>query len=988
MVLVNMKNGFLWKLVVGIVVFSIVNSHTSVFAMDNILGINYGQGYFYNKPYQEVNSSFVLPKDHPNWPFNPSASYADPTYAAYVAQQEVEYPDYNSAQRANQVAIPSYVDTADEFMTLLGQEYGSGDSRSRAGAAFIVYTMLGRTAPRNSNANSDITVSGADFSMLRELLDDTAKYTVRWHVQYVTSRSAGGDCVNSHSFSNSNGDFDVSFFNDSRCVEDREGIEVVNNATNATVYSMWRACANPIGSLMAPPAEWSIVPTVTTPLAYVQPGATITWTHTITNTGPSPSVDRDIHYTYSDSDSSGRLVGSVTPTSPLDRTFGVLLGPFTSHSSTSTSIAPSSGTVCRVTIAAPKNSLDTSSVQSQPACVTVSAMSSNPCRPIKVPVSTHSKEEPEGSITQTRIEVNAINLYDGANLSFGNYYNGFIDQSRITKDCTTGDRWQISQFAPRHGEVGTWRCRAWDMYRHCTYRAPDYDSHSVTSPIVGPCYDYVLASSVMDFSTYRAESTTSVNITSKVKSKSFTSLYHTKSKKTHWELTRITFAPSIPIVDSRYRVGTHAGDDDNDNISMLSPCAYYIPSPNAGVICNTVASGDAVFGKPNINDELGYIETLAYAGSTSSPDTELHNVLTKTERLDYPAGTKVCYAFSVKAKSSEGTGIDTYVAGDEWSHSSLYPSSSTTNGSCVIIVKKPKVQVLGSDLITNEGKVATITSIKDNKYYGSWVEYGILPNHSIVGMASGSGFNISGGVDDDVLVSSNRFINYSNLSFGNNSSCSSSPFIGCYRFLGISPVDQIEKSFPTTVTIPSTSSLSGTVDIDNLISGHSYDANDGTTIVSTTNISNKWVVIKSTGTVTINTNIEYNDGPFSIGSEIPQLVIIAQGIKIADNVRRVDAWLISKGFISDCPTHETDKLTVSPGNNASCMQKLKINGPVMAETLYLRRTYGYPDVGAIDIKDPAEEINLRADAYLWAYSRAILDSSLETVYITEVAPRL
>ena len=58
----------------------------------------------------------------------------------------------------------------------------------------------------------------------------------------------------------------------------------------------------------------------------------------------------------------------------------------------------------------------------------------------------------------------------------------------------------------------------------------------------------------------------------------------------------------------------------------------------------------------------------------------------------------------------------------------------------------------------------------------------------------------------------------------------------------------------------------------------------------------------------------------------------------------------------------------------------------MAKQLWLRRTAG----SGTDLAsgDPAEVFNLRPDAYLWAATRATGSGRVQTMYTTELPPRL
>jgi hypothetical protein len=187
---------------------------------------------------------------------------------------------------------------------------------------------------------------------------------------------------------------------------------------------------------------------------------------------------------------------------------------------------------------------------------------------------------------------------------------------------------------------------------------------------------------------------------------------------------------------------------------------------------------------------------------------------------------------------------------------------------------------------------------------------------------------------------------------------------------------------------------SGSLNVDSLETGvHAY-AGD-ISLAGTTLQQGKWVVIRSTGTVTITGNLQYTGDTLKENADIPQLIIIANRINIDPSVTRVDGWLVAKstgaadsgGIIDTCTLpggYTNDKHTTGlTGKN--CSEVLTVNGPVMAEKLWLRRTGGSGTGG--NSGDPAEIFNLRADAYLWAQSRVTGSSRIQTTYTKEMAPR-
>jgi len=262
--------------------------------------------------------------------------------------------------------------------------------------------------------------------------------------------------------------------------------------------------------------------------------------------------------------------------------------------------------------------------------------------------------------------------------------------------------------------------------------------------------------------------------------------------------------------------------------------------------------------------------------------------------------------------------------------------------------------------------------------FGSWVEYGIFAAGLIKGTASGSAFAGSTGL----LDSSAGICKYSTLSFANagSSTCTNDTKKGEYDYSSLGSLSGVAASFPTVGSTPLANS-----NLDNLPGV--YKATGGL-IISGGNIKKgQWIVINAPSeNITINGNITYTNDSLQNINEIPQVVIIANNINIADNVTQVDAWLIAKGSLNTCSS--TDGTNLAPAAKLDvgmCKQKLMVNGPVSAGRLYLRRTAGSGT--GVASGDPAEVFNLRADAYLWATARANVNSKIQTVYTTELPPR-
>ena len=287
-------------------------------------------------------------------------------------------------------------------------------------------------------------------------------------------------------------------------------------------------------------------------------------------------------------------------------------------------------------------------------------------------------------------------------------------------------------------------------------------------------------------------------------------------------------------------------------------------------------------------------------------------------------------------------------------------------------------------LITEINALATRTTY-DTEVYGSWGEYAIRPTGPVAGMASGAGLN--GGRD------TNTPSVWSNLTLAKSATggCVATGY-GCY----VNPaqaktIPDIESRYFTPGTAPNlTGAAGGSITMATQPAGRSvYLRNGDLTISGGTLTAGKTVIVKATGNVTITNNVSYGTGSITSLSQIPQLIIIANNIYIKDNVSQVDAWLIAKGTATSggvLDTCDVNRSNYSQGMTiTNCNNPLTINGPVMAQHLWLRRTGG--SGAGTDGGTPAETINLRPDAYLWGVAQNSSTSQLQTTSTRELPPR-
>ena len=357
----------------------------------------------------------------------------------------------------------------------------------------------------------------------------------------------------------------------------------------------------------------------------------------------------------------------------------------------------------------------------------------------------------------------------------------------------------------------------------------------------------------------------------------------------------------------------------------------------------------------NSHGEYNYIGSY-YDGSRLTLDTSGYNV-----------GDEVCYFLAVR----------------RFDNAHNFRAAAQDSSNLSRRISKPVcVDIINSDPIATAN------------VFGSWSEYGIYAPSTINLMSSSSGLN--GGSTSGTQSS------WSKLTFTNQitspatqNDCRTIRY-GCYS------------SARTTLPDPSnTFSYSSAVEqsgsswnLSTLIKGRNIKPSTGVTTLNLTSNSitldsGQWLVINApNSTVNITNDLRYTtSGSLSRADQIPQLIIIAGRINIASNVTQVDAWLIAKngttldGRINTCSTTNTGvDLPITQNLSSSlCDKTLRVNGPVVANMLYLRRTAGS---GVKEQSgDPAEVFNLRPDAYIWARAKTEALGSLTTTYMVELPPR-
>jgi hypothetical protein len=435
----------------------------------------------------------------------------------------------------------------------------------------------------------------------------------------------------------------------------------------------------------------------------------------------------------------------------------------------------------------------------------------------------------------------------------------------------------------------------------------------------------------------------------------------TKSKPTEWRKSLIIVPPTNNDVEKYPSSGQRTG-------TGIEPCIGTTGGFYGGpgiMTCQTIASGTGVEVLPN--DQF-----------SNAVDAQVTN--------DYELGTKICIAMSVRPRSSTA---------DDWAHAIR----------CAIAGKKPKVEVWGSGIMVGRSASALIIQCgeitvncsqisgsitnKPGMVYGSWSEYGLYAPNTIAQVASASGL-----IGGNALAGQKDWSSYT----FNNAGITSTPAFGEY-ISGNARLPDITTLFPESdASTAGDTNQTQTWNVGSL-SGN-IKPQEGVTQINLTGgglVSGQWAVLNApNATVTITGDIVYDGSELTDISQIPQLVIRAKEINIAGGVSRVDAWLLAPdGATSTCSDRGTaSQLSVAGGyTNSSynmyagdCNVQLRINGPVVASKLYLRRTYGSQASQGGDASS-GEIINLRPDAYMWANMRAKLSPVIRSTMITEVPPR-
>jgi hypothetical protein len=693
-----------------------------------------------------------------------------------------------SCTKAGDPAIPSSVTNKATFITKI-KEYLNGcgvatSSKNEAqvkklnkiGAAFIIKTMMGARPDKSTDFP---VVSSKDLSTWESLINQD-----EIEIGYMPAYSLADGDYNSGYIGSSYPSTPDEIYRPWSAMTFSALVfrDTTRPDGEQVVYMLKISCANPIGALpgIVPDVDvkknWSISPFASvsvngtiyhSSVPTVHAGDKVVWRHRVRNDGPDIAPNLTYHWESTNGIDRGDDI-SVSNLSP-----SIYYPDINQDPSIYEYVVPSdrpAGMICHKTVVSPGSVVDDvvtlANKPSSVACVNLVISppeeDASGCRPIEVKV--ELKSYSGGSVTANYPDNSGskptITWGDDNNVpvevsingtTIGTYrYNTTLD---LTQNYTTGDSYRakitetrdhITGYNETTGQFPDGQtCTGSGETETCTpkYKTLHTGWDAVTSRSSWysqswQCYDYILVSSVKDFGSY-LEPGSPITVSPWADNSSYTSKYsqkffqkygiiNTKSKNTRWEIIQMNVDPGFGFPPS-----VAAG------VSSSEPCAYFDPSNSFR--CTKAESGDHTFTKNGQSSPGVYRSTV--------PDS--------------PAGTKICFAFSIRPSQSDpANSIPIPGGSDQWVHASF-----NNKKNCITVAKKPKVQIWGGDLWAG-GNVVSSSSVKNSGTFGSWVEYGILTVKNIAGTASGSAFAGTNGGSPSINT-----CGYSTLSFA-NSACS------------------------------------------------------------------------------------------------------------------------------------------------------------------------------------------------------------------------
>jgi len=915
--------------------------------------------------------------------------------------------------------------SATSFINTIKSNLGkSGSGRNQKGAAFIVHAVLGQH--KSGGYDPYVGWARSNFTAFENKVKAYAKnkdgYGIHWNVSRTTSRNsayfnscAHDDAFHSTEYGGATADV-IEFY-----------------APGGKKLQIERACANLRGDVKLPnppSANWSLKATTDSPATHANPveaGVNVKWKHHLTNKGPDKTdASVDPHVVTVRVKNGNTTTLSNSNKANIDSGWAKNGTKDYNDSYTITS-ADEGSSVCQYLTASP-GSDDGGSVTSTKVCVSVpkivlacsknATASGNDFWNIRAHIETMQEEVRLGGTMKWSHEIKntgpdttdlTINWGYGGTTSGGNWTASGVGNNGVRSKDTThiatqddvGKTYYRTTWADPSG-------RGWSAWSGWSTNSPrdlststsgepkNNDTHQYRRAYVKTQYkgDTYTRSQKKD-GTYTAwkdvgdwgwsDSDESYWTATKKKSLSNTrKLYETQVRTRHKQAADkietggcgiyvpydYVLVPSISPDKTRAEVdsqvtaqGTIHNNGPTKSEAVNWKITQIVYQKGVDTPSNTTPEiGDAdacnVYGDDADTCSVKGSGSIAGVATDTDSSVSANSYIPVTD-----AGSHVCYVLSIHPWRNRystdgghpGDGPDT------WSHSVV---------GCVVVSRTPKIHVEDGDLKTRGAVVTSTSRIGSNgngtnqKTYGSWVDYGVLSQGTNSLIASGGG--LRGGYSPDSST------DWSQLTFANN------PMAGGFTLGSFSSLYGYFKDLSGTATPGGSIVLNGTgnkvLQFNSDVTIDDSSINPGTTYI-----------IQAPGhTVKITGNIKYTtNAPISSMKDIPQVVIVAENIKIENNSTRIDAWLLANNSVNTCSDDDAPPIG-SPLTVDDCDNDLAINGPVATRHLYLRRTAG---ATAAEPESSAETIRLTPWTYLWLYSYARQGDNLRTTYITEQPPR-
>ncbi len=361
---------------------------------------------------------------------------------------------------------------------------------------------------------------------------------------------------------------------------------------------------------------------------------------------------------------------------------------------------------------------------------------------------------------------------------------------------------------------------------------------------------------------------------------------------------------------------------DNTNSDTCSPSNFYYQDYQGIENCRVVKEGTGKFNR----------------------DTQVADFIPSIED-GAEAGTRYCVALSISPYKMSSNQSQAEQAKQErenldWRHGAPI---------CIKLVKKPKVQFWGNGVYSKSGIRTSLSPTKQG-VLGSWVEYEALSSVKIKDFRTESSQSTQKLVIEDYSSKS---------SFGQGKSSIDSL------------ISNIASKFPKKNFEDTNTKVEVYGDSSKQLG--SISADKQTRVIYGKNIRISGDIVNADRTVN-------NDSDFR------QIIIIADGdIAIDQGVKRVDAWLISRGVINTCAINGTQN--ANDVNIKNCDNQLRVRGGTVSKGLRLWRTAGSDGTAKDTLTSPAEIFNQSADTYLWAQAQSGSAGKIVTTYTKELPVR-